>query len=223
MQDYLKAKKRIFMNQDQSDYLILNTQDEVVKNLAKETKARVVYFCEKDGFNSNQAAVLAVASILGIDKELCLGILREFKGIEHRLELVAEINQVKFVNDSKATTVDSTAWALKNISSPVVLIAGGKDKGLDYRIITDLARKKVRQIVLIGEATEKIEQALRGASPISRAPTLEEAVSKAFLKAQPGDCVLLSPMCSSFDMFSDYEERGRVFKKAVRDLKQSRS
>ena len=134
------------------------------------------------------------------------------------MEYVAEINNVKFVNDSKATTVDSTIWALKNIAGPVVLIAGGRDKGVDYSIILDLARKKIREMILIGEARGKIKSVFKGFLPIEEAVSLEEAVRKAYFKARPGDCVLLSPMCSSFDMFSNYEERGRCFKRAVYDL-----
>jgi UDP-N-acetylmuramoylalanine--D-glutamate ligase len=206
------------MNQDKSDYLILNYQDPVVRELAKETRANVVYFYEREGLNPNQAAVLAVGSILGIDEGLVFSVFRKFKGIEHRLEYVARINNIKFINDSKATTVDSAIWALKNTPEPVILIAGGKDKGSDYRVMLDFMRNKVKEVILIGEASKKIKEALRDFPPINEAPSLEEAVHKAFYKADAGDCVLFSPMCSSFDMFSDYEERGRVFKKAVYDL-----
>jgi len=216
--EYLVAKKRIFMNQDKSDYLVLNYEDPIVKELAKETKAKVVYFSKTPDLNPNQAAVLAVASILGINKELCLEVFREFKGIEHRLEYVTEINNVTFINDSKSTTVDSAIWAFKNISCPIVLIAGGKHKGIDYSIVSDLIREKAREVILIGEAKEKIKNALEGFLSIDEASTLEEAVKLAFSKAKSGDCVLLSPMCSSFDMFLNYEERGKVFKQAVFDL-----
>jgi len=223
MQEYLEAKKRIFMNQDKTDYLVLNFQDGVLRELAKETKAEVVYFPGEDKLNPNQAAVLAVGSILGIEKELILGVFREFKGIEHRLEYVLEINSIKFINDSKSTTVDSALWALENIQSPIILIAGGKDKGVDYGAILDLARKKVKEVILIGEAKKKIASAFKGALSIDEAATLEEAVAKAFSKARAGDCVLLSPMCSSFDMFSSYEERGNIFKKAVYGLARKNS
>ena len=222
LQEYLQAKKRIFMNQDKSDYLVLNCDDPVVKELAKETKAKVVYFSQTPDLNPNQAAVLAVASILGINKELCLEVFREFKGIEHRLEYVTEINNVTFINDSKSTTVDSTIWAFKNISCPIVLIAGGKHKGIDYSIVSDLIREKAREVILIGEAKEKIKNALEGFLSIDEASTLEEAVKLAFSKAKSGDCVLLSPMCSSFDMFLNYEERGKVFKQAVFDLSRNK-
>ncbi len=218
MQGYSEAKKRIFMNQDNSDYLVLNRDDAVLTALANEARARLVYFSASGKFNPNQAAVLAVGSVLGIDSRLCLKVFGDFKGIEHRMEYVAELNNIKFINDSKATTVDSCIWALKNINRPVVLIAGGKDKGVDYSLVLDSARDKVKEVILIGQAKKKIREALKGILPVDEAPTLEEAVTKAFYKAAAGDCVLLSPMCSSYDMFSDYEQRGRVFKNTVYDL-----
>ena len=216
--EYLKAKKRIFMNQDRSDYLVLNSQDPVVNELANESKARVVYFRETESLNPNQAAVLSVGSILGVNEKFVLRVFSEFRDIEHRLEHVTEINNIEFINDSKSTTVDSTLWALKNISRPIVLIVGGRDKGNDYSILLEKAGKKVREFIIIGEAKKKIKDAFVGVLPISEAETLEEAVKIAFRSAKSGDCVLLSPMCSSFDMFSDYEQRGTVFKKAVYDL-----
>lgn len=218
MQEYLEAKKRIFMNQDKDDFLVLNRQDPVLASFAEGAKPGVVFFRESEGLNPNQAAVIAVASLLGIDKGLCLKAFKEFKGLKHRLEYVAEIGKVKFINDSKATVAESTRWALKNISSPVILIAGGKDKGVDYGSILDLALKKIKEVILIGEAKQKIREAFGGRLSVDEADTLEGAVNKAFNKARPGDCVLLSPMCSSFDMFSSYEERGEAFKKAVFDL-----
>lgn len=221
MQEYLQAKKRIFMNQDKGDYLVLNYADPVLRGLAGESKSQAVFFNSEPGLNPNQTAVLAVASILGVDKKICLDVFRDFKGIEHRLERVAEINNVVFINDSKATTVESAIWALQNTVWPIILIAGGKDKGVDYSLVLPLLQNKVKQLILIGEAREKIKKALRGFSPIEEAPDLQEAARLAFSKAKTGDCVLLSPMCSSFDMFSNYEERGRVFKQAVYELRQN--
>ncbi len=218
IEEYLGAKKRIFMNQDKFDYLVLNYEDPTVRELAQEAQANAVYFRKNEDLNPNQSAVLAVASILKIDKDSVLGVFREFKGLEHRLEYVAEINNIKFINDSKATTVDSALWALENIAGKIILIAGGRDKGNDYSAILDLALKKVRAVVLIGEAKNKIRDAFEGLMPIDQTNTLQEAIRVAFHKANPGDYVLLSPMCASFDMFSNYEERGLVFKQAVRDL-----
>ena len=215
MQEYLDAKKRIFLNQDKDDFLILNERDLLLKDLAKETKAKCLYFAESDEFNPNQAATVTVSGIFNIDKSVCLKVFKEFNGLEHRLEYVTQINNIKFINDSKATLAESTAWAIKNIPSPVILIAGGKDKGADYASILEIAAKRIKEVVLIGEAKEKIKKAFDGALPIEEATTLEEAVYKAYHKASPGDCVLLSPMCSSFDMFLDYQDRVNCFKKAV--------
>lgn len=215
MEEYIAAKKRIFMNQNETDYLVLNYNDKTVRAMVAEANSKVTYFSEQEGLNQNQAAVLTVGSILGVDKELCLKVFADFKGIEHRLEQVTEINNILFINDSKSTTADSARWAIKNITRPIVMIAGGKDKGVDYSSIIDLARNKVREIILIGQAKDKIRMALGGSLPTEEAKSLEEAVNMAFNKARSGDCVLFSPMCSSFDMFSDYEERGRVFKRVV--------
>ena len=218
MSEYLEAKKRIFKNQDINDFLVLNHDDPILRELSNETSAKVVFFRSRKNLNPNQAAVLCVGSILGIKKELIGKVFARFKGIEHRFEYVDEINKVKFINDSKATTVDSAIWAIKNISQPIILIAGGKDKGVDYSAILDYAAGKVKLAILIGEAKQKIKSALEGKLRIDEASSLESAVRKAYVEANPGECVLLSPMCSSFDMFSDYEERGHVFKQAVRDL-----
>jgi len=218
MQEYLEAKKRIFMNQDKEDYLVLNFEDPLIKELGKETKANVAYFHKDKDLNPNESAVMAVSSILGIDKDLVLRVFKDFRGVEHRLEQVAEINGIRFINDSKATTVDATIWALLNSSNPVILIAGGREKGNDYSLMLDLAKSRVKRAVLIGESKEKIRHAFSGLFPIDEADNLEDAVNKAFSQAKSGDSILLSPMCKSFDMFRDYEERGMVFKSAVRAL-----
>lgn len=218
MQEYLDAKKRIFLNQDKNDYLVLNFEDETLRELAKKTNTNVEYFSKDHGLNPNEAAAFTVGKILGLDEGLMRRVFGGFKGIEHRLEFVTEINNVKFINDSKATTADSTIWALNNIHKPVVLIAGGKDKGIDYNQVLGPARKKVRNVVLIGEAKKKIGSVFKGVLSMEEAASLDEAVLKAFKSARPGDCVLLSPMCSSFDMFSNFEERGDRFKKAVLEL-----
>ncbi|MCX5695550.1 MAG: UDP-N-acetylmuramoyl-L-alanine--D-glutamate ligase [Candidatus Omnitrophica bacterium] len=215
MQDYLNAKKRIFKNQDAADFLVLNYDDSVIRAIACETKAKVIYFRKAAGLNPNQSAVLEVASILGISKDLVRQVFNEFKGVEHRMEEVLEIKGVKFINDSKSTTTEAALWALNNLSVPVVLIAGGREKGNDYNSVLELARKKVKVAILIGEAKEKIKKAFSGEIRLEEAVTLEEAVKKAYNLAVPGDCVLFSPMCKSFDMFSDYEERGRIFKSLV--------
>jgi UDP-N-acetylmuramoylalanine--D-glutamate ligase len=220
MKEYIQAKKRISLNQDKTDYLVLNAEDKELMKIARNAKARLKLFKTQPGLNPNQSAVLAIGALLGISRETCLKVFKKFKGLEHRMEEVANIRGVRFINDSKATTVESTVWALSNISSAVILIAGGKDKGVDYRALLPAARNKVKEVILIGQARKKIESAFRGALRLSAAATLEQATEQAFRKAAPGDCVLLSPMCASFDMFSDYEHRGRAFKKAVEELRE---
>jgi len=218
MQEYLEAKKRIFINQDKDDFLILNKDDSLLKDIAAGVKSKVIFFTKENGLNPNQSTVLSVGKILGINKEIILKVFDEFKGIQHRMEEVRNVGGIKFINDSKATTADSAIWAIENINQPVVLIAGGKHKGIDYRVILKAAKTKVKHAVLIGEAKEKIAADIGEQIPIEKAINLKEAVDKALSLAKPGYCVLFSPMCSSFDMFKDYEDRGRIFKKIVLEL-----
>ena len=219
--EYLEAKRRIYMNQDKDDSLILNYGDNALRKTATEAKSKVVFFnkeeWEKD-FDQNQMSVLAVAEALGIKRSVCLEVFKKFKGVEHRMEFVRELLGIEFINDSKATNIDSTAWALKNIRRPAVLIAGGRDKGSDFASIKDLVKDKVREVVLAGEASDRIAAAWDGVVPICRVKTFPEAVTVAYRKARPGEMVLFSPMCKSFDMFTDYEHRGRVFKEIVGKL-----
>ena len=218
IQQYLDAKKRIFMNQDKKDFLVLNADDPLLRAVAPESKSKVFFFNKQGTLNPNQNAVIAVGKILGIKLEKMLNVFQNFKGIEHRMEEVAEINGVKFINDSKATTADSAIWAISNISTPIILIAGGRHKGINYRVILDAAKNKVKQAILIGEAKDIIAIDLEGAFPIDKVNTLKEAIIRAYESAKSGDHVLFSPMCSSFDMFKDYEQRGEAFKKIVLDL-----
>ena len=222
MSEYLSAKKRVFLNQDQNDYLVLNHDDPALRALAKEARARVVFFSSQDNprnLNPNQLAVMVAARVLGIAENICGEVFRNFKGVEHRLEQVRVLKDIEFINDSKATNVDSAVWALRSTSRQAIMIAGGRDKNIDYGAISDLVKKKVKLLVLIGEAKEKIRSVLGGIVPIKEALTLDEAVNLSYAQAKGGDCVLLSPMCASFDMFENYEHRGRVFKEIVNKLK----
>ncbi len=218
MNEYLEAKKRIYLNQEKDDFLLLNPSDGYLSGLEKETRARVVYFRGEDGLNPNQSAVKTAVSLLGISPEVCAGVFNDFRGIEHRLEFVGEKGGVKFINDSKATTAESALWALNNLEGRVLMIAGGRHKGCDYSVIAEAAKGKVKKLLLIGEAKEKIRDILGGCVPVEYAADMPDAVRKAFKEASAGDYVLLSPMCSSFDMFTSYEERGRVFKAEVSAL-----
>ena len=144
--------------------------------------------------------------------------VKEFRAVEHRLELVATINGVTFYNDSKATNVDATVKALESFPGNIHIILGGKDKGSDYTVLNPLLRERVKRVYLIGAASDKIASQVQGATAIVRSGTLERAVRQAFDAAKSGDVVLLAPACASFDQFENYEHRGRVFKELVQSL-----
>ena len=168
-------------------------------------------------YNSMAAALAAKAS--GIDNEVIRNSLATFQPIEHRLEPVLSIKDVLYINDSKATNIDSAWYALECQKRPVVWIVGGTDKGNDYSILNDLVREKVKAIVCMGVDNAKIHAAFGSmGKPMSDALSAEEAVKQAAAFAEPGDVVLLSPCCASFDLFKNYEDRGAQFKAAVRAL-----
>lgn len=144
--------------------------------------------------------------------------IKQFPGVEHRIEYVTEIDGVKFYNDSKATNVDSTVKALEAFEHNLIVILGGKDKGSDYSILAPLVGERVKQIVLLGAASDKIAAQLEGVRPIMRAASMQDAVERSMAAAESGDTVLLAPACASFDMFDNYEHRGRVFKQEVMKL-----
>jgi UDP-N-acetylmuramoylalanine--D-glutamate ligase len=167
----------------------------------------------------NAAAAACVAALLEIHAPIIEKVLRTFPGVEHRLERVGRVAGVTFINDSKATNVDSVCWALRSLDTPIYLIAGGRDKGNSYEPLIKWGQGKVRSVIAIGEAKDKIFNALGKAFSIEFADSLEKAVQKGFELAHPGETVLLSPACASFDMFENFEHRGRVFKEAVARLK----
>ncbi len=171
----------------------------------------------------NALAATAAACALGADFDAIRRAVKEFRGVEHRLEYVREIRGVEFYNDSKATSVDATAKALSAFERPVHLILGGKDKGAPYVPLRPLIEGRVRQMYLIGAAADRIAEELDGATKIVRAGDLESAVQQAFKAASPGEIVLLSPACASYDQFHDFEQRGRVFKQFVEHLAQGAS
>jgi UDP-N-acetylmuramoylalanine--D-glutamate ligase len=169
----------------------------------------------------NVLAAFAAGIACGADPESMRETVRTFKGVEHRIEFTAEISGVKFYNDSKATSVDATLKALEALSESdgqIVLILGGRGKNAPYAPLRPLIESHVRTLVLIGEDADNIQSQLKGAATIERAATMEDAVMIAFKNADPGDSVLLAPACASFDMFRSFEERGDVFKAAVRAL-----
>ena len=167
----------------------------------------------------NVLASVLVGTLVGIKENSMAKTIKNFKGLSHRFETVDIIDGVEYIDDSKGTTVDSTYRALESCTRPVVLIAGGKDKHSDYSVIRNIVKEKVRDLVLIGEAAGAIRAAVAGVARLHEAKDMFEAVALARGLAKAGYIVLLSPMCSSFDMFSSYKERGEVFKKAVKDMK----
>lgn len=166
----------------------------------------------------NILAAVGAAIICGVSGEDIGNVLREFSGLSHRMEFVRNFAGVSFINDSKGTNVGAVLRSLESISSPIILIAGGSAKGADFSLLRKSVRAKVRVAILLGEAQGIMEKALMGATQVERVDSLEEAVKLAHSLADEEDTVLLSPGCSSFDMFANFEERGEVFKKAVRGL-----
>jgi len=168
-------------------------------------------------YNSMAAAI--ASRVVDIRKDAIRESLADFQNIEHRLEAVATIHGVEFINDSKATNVNSTWYALESMTNPVVWIVGGIDKGNDYNLLKELVKQKVKAIVCLGKDNRKIISTFSSLVPsITEASSAKEAVVKAYKFTQPGDVVLLSPSCASFDLFENYEDRGNQFKDAVRAL-----
>lgn len=167
----------------------------------------------------NSMAASISAKVLDIKKEDIREGLKDFKGMEHRLEKVARVRGVEFINDSKATNVNSCWYALESMRTKVILILGGKDKGNDYSEIEELVKEKVNAIICLGVDNSKLHAFFEGKVPhIEDASSMKEAVDKAFACAQKGETVLLSPCCASFDLFKSYEDRGEQFKECVRNL-----
>ena len=243
MEEYEAAKWQIFRNQTSDDYAIVNTNLRLPEMAAQKITlsaagtpadyqlidgwlvARGEPVLEQSRTNligphnaENMLAALAVADLYKIPREAAIEALCAYKPLPHRLEKVGEIGGVTFLNDSKATNIDALEKALLAMRSPVVLLAGGKDKGLNFDGLRSLLREKVKGIVLIGQMTEKLFAAWNSAVPCIRASTLAGAVEQAHQLAAPGDVVLFSPGCSSFDMFKDYEDRGNQFRALVQAL-----
>lgn len=167
----------------------------------------------------NVAAAVTVARLLGASVRSIRETVARFRGVSHRLEWVREIRGVDFYNDSKATNPTSAQKALEAFEQRLILILGGRDKAGDFTVLSPQVSRRVKGLVLLGEASRKIESQLAGTAPVTRAASMEEAVRLAFGQADRGEVVLLAPACSSFDMFRDYEDRGNVFKEAVNRLR----
>jgi UDP-N-acetylmuramoylalanine--D-glutamate ligase len=219
----VKAKKVFFSLRERVDEgAFSNGQDILLRLGGAEENYSLVHTPLKGIHNvENMMAALATARIFGSSKKAIQTVLSRFEGLEHRLEFVREIDGVRFYNDSKGTNVGSVVKSLQSFQEPVILIAGGKDKKGDLSPLREGIQSRVKRLILIGEAKERMGRELGDLANTTMAETLEEAVLLAHQAAKRGDIVLLSPACSSFDMFRDYKERGKVYKEAVRCLKPS--
>ncbi|HUO06413.1 MAG TPA: UDP-N-acetylmuramoyl-L-alanine--D-glutamate ligase [Candidatus Binataceae bacterium] len=252
LEDYGRAKARLFENQDASDFAILNRDDPNVWKLAQTVSSQAIGFgmskgappsiwpegsaiafeigeyCGKISLEkfrlkgrhnlANAMAAAAAALALGVSSGTIQRAISEFTGLPHRIEFVREKGGVTYIDDSKGTNVGAAVEAIDAMTPPVILIAGGTDKGGDYTPLRRPIRERVRLAILNGAAREKMRAALSGSTEIELVPALGDAVGRAAQAARPGDTVLLSPACSSFDQFRDYAERGNVFKNLVRAL-----
>lgn len=252
VENYIEAKFKNVINQDENDYAILNYEDETIRNYSDKIKAKKIFFSSErileDGIFSekgqmfyrtgnnklfiintkdifipgkhnleNAMAACGAAIALGIDVMVISKVLREFKGVEHRLEFTGEYKKVKFYNDSKGTNPDASIKAIQGIEKPIILIAGGYDKKSSYDDFIKAFDNKVKALILLGQTAEDIQKcALKyGFENIYRVETMDEAVKKSFELAEEGDNVVLSPACASWGMYPNYEVRGRDFKERV--------
>jgi len=235
LEEYFQAKCKIFANQDKSDFAVVNflgpqhrKQSDYFlhphsTHRGEALKAKILFF-NKPGItpgvdNPNYLAAIQAAQALDISEAICLKVFSTFKGVEHRLEFVRALGGVDFINDSKSTTVEAGRWALERAVKTTVMICGGLDKHLDYSPLKSLVARKVRHMIAIGQARDIMKSTFADVVPVDTFTSLQEAVSAAQGIARPGESVLLSPMCASFDMFKDYEDRGRCFKELVQQLK----
>ena len=252
MEEYRLAKGRIFLNQTERDFLVLNADDPETMKLfepARRLNVQVSFFSRKkevdgiflkgetviyggeplfdasgigiEGVHNLENAMAAslMALLAGCEPKDIREVLKSFRGLEHRCEFVREINGVRFVNDSKGTNVGAAIKSIEGFrKEPLVLIAGGRDKKGDFNILAEAARGRLKKAVLIGEASQKMKNALDRIVECEYASDLEDAVRKGFDSASSGNVVLLSPACASFDMFRNFEHRGEEFKRLVREL-----
>lgn len=224
MDEYFSAKTRIFANQTNEDFAVLNYEDARTSALAKTLKSKVLFFNAPEikkffsSDNPNFLAARCATKIFGIDDTTINAVFKEFKGVEHRMEWVRAINDVDFINDSKSTTVEAGRWALERMDKPVIAICGGREKNTDFSGLRDIVKKKVKNMFVIGEAREKIMKTFSDIVTTEECDSLPEALKKSVSQAKKGDCVLFSPMCKSFDMFLNFEERGKEFKRLVNEL-----
>jgi len=242
MKEYRDAKLRIFENQTASDLAVVNTASDLPELAARRItfsarrsdadftlEGSRICFCGEPILDQaetklpgvhnaeNLMAALAIGHALDVEFDLMAGAVAGYTAPAHRCEFVRELDGVRWINDSKATNLDAMEMAIRSQSSPIILIAGGKDKGFEFDAIAPLVRERVRAAVLIGEMKDRIAKSWAGIA-CHKAATLEEAVARAAQLASAGDAVLFSPGTSSFDMFRNYGERGNLFKAQTRQL-----
>jgi UDP-N-acetylmuramoylalanine--D-glutamate ligase len=229
--DYARAKGNCFQNQTDEDLAVIPANDGLCLREARRGRARLAFFEAVDPasirlqgeYNArNAAAALLAVTPFGVPPEAAARVLATFEGLPHRMALVAEVNGVRYYDDSKGTNVGASVTALLGLrEGKAVLVAGGRDKHGSYASLADAMKKKGRAAVLIGEAAARIEDALSPVVPVVRAGSMDDAVNKSAGLAKAGDAVLLSPACSSYDMFRDYKHRGDEFVRAVRALRET--
>ena len=217
----IEASQAPFKESTMHNAQFIITEDELIFGFEEELRIKTEEITIKGKHNMyNSMAAAVAANIMGVKNETIRRSLATFQGVEHRLEYVATIRGVRYINDSKATNVNSCWYALQSMKTPVVLILGGTDKGNDYSEIADLVREKVHTLIFMGLDNKKLNEyfALNSNCKIVDTDNLADAVKAAYEVAQKGDTVLLSPCCASFDLFKNYEDRGEQFKEAVKKL-----
>ena len=216
----IKSKKIPMSETPINQGVYIENENFIVKQKDKKTMINFANFTLKGRHNLlNAMAASTVASIFEISKDSIRDSLTHFKGAPNRMEKVLTIQRVEYINDSKATNVNATFFALDSIHTPIVWIVGGVDKGNDYALIEQMVVEKVKAIICLGECNQKIIKFFNGkVDTIVQASSMNEAVKQSFSLADKGDTVLLSPSCASFDLFLNYEDRGFQFKQAVRSL-----
>jgi UDP-N-acetylmuramoylalanine--D-glutamate ligase len=245
---YIESKKNIFKNQTDSDYAVLNFNDNNIKKIIDNISPEKIYFNNKEFYNlqndficyrnnkilnvnelkifgnhnyENVMAVLAIADILKLNLDKTKEIIKQFKGVEHRIEFVRKINNIEIYNDSKATNVESVLKCLQAFTenNNLILILGGRDKNDDFTRLVPELQNKVKKIVVTGEACEKIKKQLNLCSKVVVEPDFDKAVYTAYEQCSENDKLVLSPGCASFDRFQNYEHRGKYFKQLVKKIK----
>ena len=217
----IEASQAPFKESTMHNAQFIITEDELIFGFEEELRIKTEEITIKGKHNMyNSMAAAVAANIMGVKNETIRRSLATFQGVEHRLEYVATIRGVRYINDSKATNVNSCWYALQSMKTPVVLILGGTDKGNDYSEIADLVREKVHTLIFMGLDNKKLNEyfGLNTNCKIVDTDNLADAVKAAYEVAQKGDTVLLSPCCASFDLFKNYEDRGEQFKEAVKKL-----